>query len=607
MLQCAFAAMAPWCPQGTHQSLMAAMVQARSEVTRTKISMASSHVLLNTERLALEAVTSGIPGDFVETGTNSGGNSIVLAAVALATCREHGPRLVHGFDSFTGLPAETAADVVHRDKVHTQFKGKLRVKGGQEATERNFERVLRPAFRGESFDAERKPWVLVPGYFNETLRHHPIEQIAVLRLDGDMYFSTMESLQMLYPRVSPGGFVIIDDYGTWSGCRAASHEYLEGLQGLNLTRLLQPVGEPARSVFFFQKPRASAARNAEGETRQRVSWRHVGGQPVVNVPVAHLPRGAFVACDIRVEACVAASSRADSSSRAGDSGADGTYTWLVSPHHSGTSRWGELMLLAAGEDLTDQYDTFFDTRTSPRVRYPCASVAIARSDSTNFVVLVRNPFERLLGSYLGFIAAPRRYGALPFTTSGGRFNATRGAFGLFAHELSNAVQRNGSTRMSEFAALHLLPVVHGCFGCTADAPLQPRLDAAGKLAANVRVLKLERQREWYADLMRELGLEKVATHTHWADRGGCFYAPAGSSCGSVLSAPREPTPISSASLRRGSLLCGGTRTLEPSQQCARLHQYYDAAIAAVVAKYARDDLVAFDYPAWAAAAGTLPW
>jgi len=60
------------------------------------------------------------------------------------------------------------------------------------------------------------------------LRHPadgPIERLAVLRLDGDMYASTMDALDALYDKVSPGGYVIIDDYGAVPGCAKAVHDF----------------------------------------------------------------------------------------------------------------------------------------------------------------------------------------------------------------------------------------------------------------------------------------------------------------------------------------------------------------------------------------------
>ncbi|MCA3280720.1 MAG: class I SAM-dependent methyltransferase [Roseomonas sp.] len=73
---------------------------------------------------------------------------------------------------------------------------------------------------------------LIKGWFRDTLADFVAEEpIAVLRLDGDWYDSTMECLQALYPKVMLGGVIILDDYGTWDGCTRAVHDYLsrEGL------------------------------------------------------------------------------------------------------------------------------------------------------------------------------------------------------------------------------------------------------------------------------------------------------------------------------------------------------------------------------------------
>jgi len=64
----------------------------------------------------------------------------------------------------------------------------------------------------------------LPGWFSETLPAAPIERLSVLRLDGDLYESTLDAMNPLYPKLSPGGYVIIDDYLV-PGCRAAVDEY----------------------------------------------------------------------------------------------------------------------------------------------------------------------------------------------------------------------------------------------------------------------------------------------------------------------------------------------------------------------------------------------
>ena len=65
----------------------------------------------------------------------------------------------------------------------------------------------------------------LPGWFKDTLHDAPIERIAVLRLDGDLYESTIQALDALYPRLSPGGFCIIDDYHVLKACRKAVTDY----------------------------------------------------------------------------------------------------------------------------------------------------------------------------------------------------------------------------------------------------------------------------------------------------------------------------------------------------------------------------------------------
>jgi hypothetical protein len=78
-----------------------------------------------------------------------------------------------------------------------------------------------------------KRFELIEGWFKETLAGFtPEEPIAVLRLDGDWYDSTMQCLTALYPHVVPGGLIIIDDYFAWDGCSRAVHDYLSQIGAL---------------------------------------------------------------------------------------------------------------------------------------------------------------------------------------------------------------------------------------------------------------------------------------------------------------------------------------------------------------------------------------
>jgi O-methyltransferase len=63
------------------------------------------------------------------------------------------------------------------------------------------------------------------GWFKDTLPGAPIDQIALLRLDADLYESTLDALTCLYPKLSVGGYCIVDDYGALEACRRAVHDY----------------------------------------------------------------------------------------------------------------------------------------------------------------------------------------------------------------------------------------------------------------------------------------------------------------------------------------------------------------------------------------------
>ena len=65
----------------------------------------------------------------------------------------------------------------------------------------------------------------IVGFFKDSLAEAPIEKLSILRLDGDLYESTIQALEPLYPKLTPGGYCIVDDYGRIEACRRAIHDY----------------------------------------------------------------------------------------------------------------------------------------------------------------------------------------------------------------------------------------------------------------------------------------------------------------------------------------------------------------------------------------------
>jgi hypothetical protein len=172
----------------------------------------------NLQYCICDVVRRGVPGDLVETGVWRGGATIFMRA--LLTVLGDQKRLVWAADSFEGLPEPDAEKFPLEAKAFasaamTKYYKHLAV--DMEAVQANF------AAYGMLDDRVR----FLKGWFKDTLPVAPISEIAVLRLDGDYYESTMDALQNLYDKVAPGGYVIVDDYGedSWTYCSKAVDEF----------------------------------------------------------------------------------------------------------------------------------------------------------------------------------------------------------------------------------------------------------------------------------------------------------------------------------------------------------------------------------------------
>lgn len=167
--------------------------------------------LNNIQQCVTDVIRSNIPGDLVEAGVWRGGAAIFLRA--LLEVYSDAARKVWVADSFQGLP-KPDPDRYPADRGDTLWKiGALAV--SLEEVKANFARY------GLLDDRVQ----FLQGFFSETLPAAPIERISVLRLDCDMYESTMTVLDALYDRVSRGGYVIIDDFGAIAACRQAVSDF----------------------------------------------------------------------------------------------------------------------------------------------------------------------------------------------------------------------------------------------------------------------------------------------------------------------------------------------------------------------------------------------
>ena len=177
----------------------------------------SAHTMIGMRRLdnlqeSIESVLRNeVSGDLIEAGVWRGGAGILMRAVLKA----HGgdDRRVWLADSFRGLPPPSPdrypADA--GDLHHTVPELAVSL----EEVKANFARY-------ELLDDRVR---FLPGWFRDTLPQAPIERLALIRIDADMYESTLNALEALYPKLTPGGFVIVDDYGGVPGCRQAVDDF----------------------------------------------------------------------------------------------------------------------------------------------------------------------------------------------------------------------------------------------------------------------------------------------------------------------------------------------------------------------------------------------
>jgi hypothetical protein len=177
----------------------------------------NAHTMIGLKRLdnlqfcIQDVLANEVPGDLIETGVWRGGAAIFMRAVLKAY--EINDRSVWLADSFEGLPAPNVEKYPQDADSPLHLFKELAVP--LERVKTNFDRY-------GLLDEQVK---FLPGWFRDTLPRAPIEKLAVARLDGDMYESTMDALENLYPRLSVGGYLIVDDYGTVAACQQAVHNY----------------------------------------------------------------------------------------------------------------------------------------------------------------------------------------------------------------------------------------------------------------------------------------------------------------------------------------------------------------------------------------------
>jgi hypothetical protein len=185
---------------------------------RTINNLGFQHTMIGRRRLeniqtCMETILAdGVSGDLIECGVWRGGAVIFMKGFLAA--HQVGDRTVWVADSFMGLPMPTLEQDEGLDLSLAKFP-MLAI---------DMETVVDLFVRYGLMDSNVR---FLKGWFKDTLQCSPVRELSLLRVDGDLYESTWDALDSLYGRVTPGGFIIVDDYGALPQCRQAVLDYRE--------------------------------------------------------------------------------------------------------------------------------------------------------------------------------------------------------------------------------------------------------------------------------------------------------------------------------------------------------------------------------------------
>jgi len=203
---------------------------------KPKFTMVTNKNLLTLYHLVKEVNRLGLQGDIVECGVWNGGSAAIMGLADVESDSTPNKRRIWLFDSFQGLPPPGEKD----DEAErlNYFEGWN--KGDVAKVHQVFTKLNVPFTNVE----------IVPGWFDTTLKAAQIERIAILHVDSDWYESVKVVLDVFYPKVLPGGFVILNDYGAWAGCNRAFGDFVaeHDMKDIELS-----IVEPMTGAYF-QKP-----------------------------------------------------------------------------------------------------------------------------------------------------------------------------------------------------------------------------------------------------------------------------------------------------------------------------------------------------------------
>jgi asparagine synthase (glutamine-hydrolysing) len=202
-----------------------------SRIERRRLTYLDLPALLDLRDLAREADDAGLPGAIIEAGCALGGSAIVLAASKKAE------RELFVYDVFGMIPPPSERDGTDVVARYEEIRAG-RATGIQDDPYYGYDPGLLATVEGNfrrcGIDMAASHVHLVQGLFADTIR--PRGPVVLAHIDGDWYDSVAVCLRRIWPALTPGGTIVIDDYDDWSGCRRAVDDFLAAAEGAHTER-----------------------------------------------------------------------------------------------------------------------------------------------------------------------------------------------------------------------------------------------------------------------------------------------------------------------------------------------------------------------------------
>jgi O-methyltransferase len=205
------------------------------EVKRRHLTYLSDAKFLSLHEVIRDIERNGVPGDFVEFGIALGGSAVFLASEC------HDGRRFHGYDVFGMIPPPGQQDdAKSKARYGVISSGQSKGLGGEVyyGYQDNLLSRVSETFASFGMPVDNRKIALHPGLFENTVKFAPGDQVALAHLDCDWYEPVKVCLERTCAVLCPGGFMILDDYNDYDGCRKAADEFVAAYPKFKLIRTL---------------------------------------------------------------------------------------------------------------------------------------------------------------------------------------------------------------------------------------------------------------------------------------------------------------------------------------------------------------------------------